>query len=110
MTVVLSALGFIVGLYSIFVMQVLWNWFVAPTLHTSPISYWTMLGLNLFISMLIYRQRFEEKQEWEQVLATRNENETDRSKAGISNFAKIFINTMALGIGWTVHTFLASAP
>jgi hypothetical protein len=104
MKVVLTTVGLIASLYSIFVMQVLWNWFVVPTLHTSPVSYWTMLGLNLFISMLIW-QRFEEKQGWGQALATENDNESDLSKSGTANLAKICVNTFALGVGWAVHTF-----
>jgi hypothetical protein len=46
------ALIFVVPFFTAFVVQTLWNWFVAGALNASPLSYWHAFGLGLFIYLL----------------------------------------------------------
>ena len=42
----------IVPFYTAFVVQNLWNWFVASAIHGEDISYWQSFGALLIISIL----------------------------------------------------------
>src|SRR6185312_6739605 len=53
--IALFAPSFVIGFYTTFVMQSLWNWFVAPTFHIVPISYWAMFGIQLLLSFVLDR-------------------------------------------------------
>jgi hypothetical protein len=47
----LYGVSMIVGLYTTFVLTVLWNWFVVPAFHLSAVSFWAMYGLTLVVSL-----------------------------------------------------------
>ena len=114
----------IVGFYTTFVLQNLWNWFVAPALNVGMVSYWQVYGLNMLLQMILERNTFTEEDRWKRALtmqyasvpSDRKEEvdealnqETDNVwwQAGTEVFTKIIGNTAKLGIGWAVHTFLA---
>src|SRR5215469_5975666 len=41
-----------VGLFTAFVLTVLWGWFVVPAFNVAPVSFWVMYGLTLIIGLL----------------------------------------------------------
>lgn len=49
--------GLLVGLYTTFVLENLWNWFVTQAFQLPMISFWVMYGLVLIISMLKEKSR-----------------------------------------------------
>ena len=129
----LLVLGFLVPFYTTLVIQTLWNWFVVDALHAASISYWQALGLVMLVNLLMYRSTHnvdEEKLEerLEQTLAivqlcvpdekamasAKAVKEAQIGKGGLLGLLGIFNReldevvrgTIALGIGWTVHTFL----
>jgi hypothetical protein len=58
--------GAIVGMYTTFVIQCLWNWFVSPAFHISEVSFWGMYGLVLLIGLFRenYGNNFADEQKW----------------------------------------------
>jgi hypothetical protein len=46
------AVSMMVGLFTAFVLTVLWEWFVVPAFHVAPVSFWLMYGLTLLIDLL----------------------------------------------------------
>src|ERR1700730_3471176 len=42
----------VVGFYTTFVLQTLWNWFAVEALHAPSISYWTMYGLMMLVRLV----------------------------------------------------------
>lgn len=52
---ILYSLSFIGGLYTVFVMQHLWNWFAVDVITVSRISFLNMLGLVILADMLLNR-------------------------------------------------------
>ena len=123
---------FLVPLYTAFVTQNLWNWFVAEAFHATSISYWQALGVVMLVNLLMYRSTHavdEEKLEkrWKQTLAVvelcvPDENlpfveaakEAQEPNRGPLRVVEIFMRplgepvagTFVLAIGWLVHTFL----
>jgi|ERR1019366_810742 integrase len=64
-TLWLSGISLVVGFYTTFVLQNLWNWFAVPALHVSNIGYWSMFGLNILIGLLFERgEKYEEDHRW----------------------------------------------
>lgn len=53
----------VVGFYTTFVIQNLWNWFAVPALHVPEISYWTMYGLLLGARLVFEKDETFEKAE-----------------------------------------------
>ena len=114
----------IVGFYTTFVLQNLWNWFVAPAFNIGMASYWLVYGINMLLQMLLERNTFTDDDRWKRTLTMQyasvppekkeevdevlnEENDNVWMKAGTDVFGKIVGNTATLGIGWAVHTFLA---
>jgi hypothetical protein len=115
--------GMVSGLYTAFVLQSLWNWFVAPTLNVTQISYWQMYGFNMLLQMVLARSDFVENDHWNRTATMlhacvkaerredvdeelRGENESVWSKAGTDVFGKLVGNTVTLLIGFAIHVFL----
>ena len=100
--------------YATFVLQQLWNWFIVPALHVDPASYWLIFGINTLFGLL----RGEFSQEANNKITfmaldacipdeKREEINNQLNGAVVENIAiRAFSNTMALAIGWAVHTFL----
>ena len=117
----------IVPFYTTFVIQNLWNWFVADALHAATISYWQAFGVFIVFSLLTYKPPSEYKSDtrWkrafsmmeaivpEEELTILNErfSEEDQSWTAIislvgHDLGKAIIGTTCLIVGWVVHTFL----
>jgi cytochrome c biogenesis protein CcdA len=92
---------FAVGLYTTFVLQQLWNWFIVTALHASELSYWEMYGVTMLVFMLLEPNPLGNEERWEQTLTM-----GIWTKIGAYGFGKLVGNSAALGIGWVVHTFL----
>jgi hypothetical protein len=112
--------------YTAFVVQSLWNWFLADTLHAT-ISYWQSCGILIIVSLIRYTDNREylEDTRWERAtamleaalpaesLAAVNETFREKNESWAAVFAlasrlvaKAIAATFALGAGWVVHTFL----
>ena len=117
--------GVVVALYTTFVLQNLWNWFVVEAFHTSEVSFWVMYGIVLVVGLLTEKDSFTEDQQLKMlaamvetcVPADKRDALDEQLKfqadfgvwleAGFRSLAKVGGNTFVLGIGWLVHTFLA---
>jgi hypothetical protein len=124
--VLVFVLGLVSGLYTTFVLTILWNWFVVPAFHLSEISFWMTYGLVLVFNLF--------RDPGERTLADEQEQEAlttmleacvpqDRKEyvkeqlesqaksiwklMGVSLFSQMVGNTIALGIGFVVHVFAA---
>jgi hypothetical protein len=121
---VMWAVAMIVGLYTTFVLQNLWNWFAVGALHVSEVSFWMMYGLAMLIHAVFKRN--EEKEEAgfkhlgillnacvpeEKRSEVREEIESEEKslplKIGLMIAGQILDNSLTLGLGWAIHTFLA---
>jgi hypothetical protein len=107
-------------LYSTFVLEQLWNWFVAP-LGISPISYWHMFGLTLMVQVLVQTDSFYTDKRWNLAILMLNacvpadrkaeldaqieaDNKNVWFEAGWDILAKRLVNgTSMLAIGWVIH-------
>jgi hypothetical protein len=120
-------IGIPVSLYTTFIIQLLWNWFVAPAFHIPEISFWGTYGMVLLAGVLIEGQRggdrLADEQRWkniahaleacipeekrEQVVeAMSREEDALWVTVGSKVFGLVVGNTVALLIGWGVHAFL----
>jgi hypothetical protein len=116
--------GMIVGFYTTFVLQNLWNWFVVPTLHATEISYWQMFGLNLLLIVALEHDTSLEEYHWKRALTMlyisvpsdkkdgvdetlKEEDENIWFNIGTKIFEKLGRNTFTLVLGWSIHSFLA---
>jgi hypothetical protein len=120
-------IGIVISLYTTFIIQNLWNWFVVPAFHVAEISFWGIFGLVLLVNLLAEGQKsgdkFATEQRWknighvldacippEKMESVRElveaENEGMWLNLGIEAFGKIVGNTLTLLVGWVVHMFL----
>jgi hypothetical protein len=111
------------GLYTGFVLQNLWNWFLAPALHGAEVSYWQTYGIVLLVKLLFQHDTLQEETRWESAFKMlyaavpgeqrpeidrnmKDEAENVWMKVGFDIFGNLIGNTVTLGLGWTVHTVL----
>jgi hypothetical protein len=97
---------------------------VVGPLNVSSIGYWQMYGINMLFQMFLTPNTVQEDDRWNRALTMlyvcvppekvketdevlEEQNEKVWVKAGTFVFAKLVGNTIVLGIGWAVHTFLA---
>lgn len=63
-----SLVAIIVGLYTTFVLQSLWNWFVVTAFNIPSVSYWQMYGLVLLVTLISERSpEIAEEQRWKMI-------------------------------------------
>ena len=119
--ILLYGVSIVVGLYTTFVLVVLWDWFVVPAFHLSPISFWVMYGLTLFISVFRSNGGDIEVEQRHKVVATLldacvPDGKREQVKEQLEEFAeeiwyqagsKVFIqiiaNSLTLGVGFVIH-------
>lgn len=116
--------GLVVGLFSTFVMQNLWNWFVVPAFNIHVILFWQMYGIFLLIDFLSDHIIAADDQRWKVALSLLDacvpENEREYTRGLIADmtvgiwqrefthaFREIVGGGVVLTIGWVVHAFLA---
>jgi hypothetical protein len=117
---VLWGFSMAVGLYTTFVLMVLWGWFVVPAFHVEAISFWVMYGFTLLIGLFRTSGDFEGEHR-HKIIATMidacvpadnreelreqlNEfNEEIWRDAGLKVAGRVLENTLALGLGFLVH-------
>lgn len=114
----------VVGIFTPFVLQNLWNWFVVPAFNLHEILYWQMFGIFLFARVLLFQYDSGNDLNWQKALAllhdsVPNENrEMARDRITEINerawriglkksFTEILLDTFALALGWSVHVFLS---
>lgn len=120
-----AGLGLAIDLYSTFVLQQLWNWFLTTTLHVGEISYWAMYGIQLMPRLLTSRSDDRgETYLWERtsimlyscVPEDRRESlkqELDKQdqelwvRLGSSTFSQIAGTSVALAVGWVIHVAMS---
>jgi hypothetical protein len=117
----------VVPLYTAFVVQNLWNWFVADALHAAEISYWQSLGILIAIFVVrheaeksydkeIKSERLytmieallpeEKRTEFHESFKIEDESWAATLAAVNPMMGKAISNTIAIAVGWGVHTFL----
>jgi hypothetical protein len=113
----------VVGFYSTFVLQTLWNWFAVEAFHVPAVSYWTMYGFMMLIHLLTDKSDFQNEERAKRmgilVMAcvpehklseVREEIKVEDDDIGIKLFGLILGqvagSSTALFLGWTIHTFL----
>jgi hypothetical protein len=114
----------LVGLYTTFVIQSLWNWFLVHSFNAPEISFWEMYGVVLLVGLLFYKDNLTEEERWKAISTTleacvpvdkitevqeaiKEQVDSMWYQLGISIFGKVAGTTATLAIGWAVHTFLA---
>ena len=120
-------LGLVVHLYTTFVLMLLWNWFVVPTFHVGDISFWTMYGLVILVSLFKddTDKNFADERRWKALMIAidacippdQKENvkhELEEVKGelwidiGVGLFGQVLGNSLTLGIGFLIHTFASA--
>ena len=113
----------VVGLYTTFVLQTLWNWFAVPAFHAPEISYWTIYGLLMLAHLIIDKPTFEnderlkrlaiivsacvpdeKKEELEEALKADDDDAT--FKLGTFIFGQVVGSSVAVVLGFVIHLFL----
>lgn len=122
--VLMFLVGPLVGLYRTFVLQRLWNWFAAEALNLPVISFWVMYGLTLIIGILT--TNYDDKQQernfkilWIILDACVPDDKKESLREELDEMGQnIWVEvgfmvvggilglTLALALGWAVHTFL----
>jgi hypothetical protein len=116
---------FVTGFYTTFVLKNLWNWFLAPALHTPGVSYWMMYGIQLIWDLLSVRKWNSplEQQKWDGLFTVLDGCLPDEKRTQVEEalqgrektlwadlqrkvFGDLISQTVALAIGWGVHLFL----
>jgi|ERR1035437_6775040 hypothetical protein len=119
------AAAFIVGLYTTFVVQSLWNWFAVKAFHVPSVSYWEMYGVTMLLGLLLARDAEEAQQQqyWKMAFVVLDACVPPDKRDGVAEemktqseglwvqvalmaVGKVVGNTLALIIGWAVYTFL----
>jgi hypothetical protein len=116
------------GLYTTFVIQNLWNWFVIEAFHLSQIPFWVMYGVVLTVGMFTHGEDqliSLDVHPWYKTVTARleacvpddklefvNQQIKEQKKQiwvelGALTFGKAVGNTFTFVIGWAVHAFLA---
>ena len=120
-------IGSILSLYTTFVIMNLWDWFASPAFHVPEISFWLTFGLVLLVGLFEKGDAVAEvsvESIMAAVIATvpqerRAEVEAEVSeylkekmgvdvwlKGGAAAFGRFAVNSLVLGLGFAVHTFL----
>jgi hypothetical protein len=115
----------VVGLYTTFVLQSLWNWFVTKALNVPEISYWPMYGILMVIAICLERNTLHEAYRWECMTTMVYDSIPDEKRAKTDEtlkqhyealpskvrwyvFEQVIGNSITLGIGWVIHRLLTS--
>ena len=115
-------IGLPMGLYTTFVLQTLWNWFVAASFNVPEIPFWGMYGFTLLIGVLFDRsaQEHTEQLRWKGAMtmfdacvpehkretlgeALKEQEEGAWTDLGGLIFGRAFGLTTTLGLGWIIH-------
>jgi hypothetical protein len=114
------------AVYTAFILQCFWNWFVVPATNLPPISFLVMYGLRLFTSMMfgnggVVVQMMEFYWTGFLKIADRLTPELYRNDLAdaLNDFAdgefgwgakkllwQVFGNTVTFGVGWAIHMFI----
>src|SRR4051812_8650687 len=105
--VALSAFALIGGLYTTFVLQRLWNWFVMPIFHTSQLSFWAMYGIQMFFGVLKDRTESNpEEHRWNIALAMLDKCVPEHARDAIEQELKSQETSMWISLGSEVIGYL----
>lgn len=110
-----------VGLFTAFVLTVLWSWFVVPAFHVDAVSFWVMYGLTMLVDLVRFQGNDSDADKKHEVVAVMldacvpanrrdevNEQLTTFSErmwydAGWKVFGRLLTNVLTLGLGFVVH-------
>jgi hypothetical protein len=112
-------IGIALKLYTTFVLQNLWNWFVVPAFQIPSISFWLMYGVLLLIGLVFPRSDLAQESRWERTFMVLHEcipedrreavNEKVKESAQVGlmvlseTFNTLIGNTVILMIGFVVY-------
>ncbi len=116
-------IAIVVGFYTTFVLQALWNWFAVQAFGAPHISYWMAYGFVLTLRLILDEPPFEKQEIYgrlehlinacipEEKREVLNEELLEEGKEfparlGGAIFGQVVGLTLTLAIGWAVHTFL----
>ena len=120
-SIVLYAANMTVGLFTAFVLTVLWSWFVVPAFHVDAVSFWVMYGLTMLVDLVRFQGNDSDADKKHEVVAVMldacvpanrrdevNEQLTTFSErmwydAGWKVFGRLLTNVLTLGLGFVVH-------
>lgn len=119
----LWSVSVVVGLYTTFVMQMLWNWFAVGALHASEVSYWMMFGLVMLVRTVFWRDDSKDEASHTRLVTIMDACIPEEKRAdvkaeidaedksapvtlGLKILGQVMDNSLTLGLGWAVHTFL----
>lgn len=119
-TILLYSISMVVGLYTTYVLTVLWGWFVTPAFGLAQVSFWVMYGLTMLIGLLHSPGDIEAEHRHKIVAVMldacvppeRRREVTEQleefnneiwAQAGWKVFGQVVNNTFALGLGFVVH-------
>ena len=120
---ILWGTSLVVGLYTTFVMQMLWNWFAVGALHASEVSYWMMFGLVMLVRTVFPGDDSKHEARYKRLVTimdacipedkradVKSEIESEEKSVpftlGFMILGQVMDNSLTLGLGWAVHTFL----
>jgi hypothetical protein len=119
------AVSMMVGLFTAWVLTVLWTWFVVPAFHVDPASFWVMYGLTLLVDLLRTNGNDIEAEHRHKIVAVMLDacvpaERRDEVKEQLTEFAdqtwyevgwKLFgkaaSNALTLALGFVVHVLAA---
>lgn len=119
--ILLYGASMIVGLYTTYVLMVLWGWFVVPIFHLGAISFWAIYGLTLLIGLFRSGGSDIDAEHRDKIVAVmldacvpdvKREQVKEQLQefteqiwhaAGWKVFGQIVGNSITLGIGFVVH-------
>lgn len=116
------AIIIVVGFYTTFVLQTLWNWFAVAAFHVPEVSYWTMYGFMMLIHLVTDKSTFQSEEQAKRlgILITAcvpEEKQTEVAEAlkaedddiGVKLFGlivgQVTGSSVVLFLGWVVYTF-----
>jgi hypothetical protein len=117
-------IAMVVGLYTTFVLQTLWNWFAVQALNAPAVSYWAMYGLMMLIHLVFEKPPFEMDKKFKLISIVVDACVPDDKRHDVNELLKqeeeglvpelmgmiggqAFGNTFTLGLGWAIHQFLS---
>jgi hypothetical protein len=107
-----AILSFATQFYAPLVLMNFWNWFIADVIHAGNVSYWQAVGLLMFVYVVKFSFTVESRERFLKVLKlleasvpAKDDKSDWKSDLG-TELGKIFAYTLALVLGWGLHTFL----
>jgi hypothetical protein len=118
--ILLYGVSMTVGLYTTFVLVVLWDWFAVPAFHVNEIGFWIMYGLTMTSGLLRGGSDIETESRHKVLLVVLDGCVPDHKRqqvneelegltegmwwqAGTKVFGQVVGNSLTLALGFVIH-------